>query len=740
MSSKKSPFTSKGVLTKLFTCGSEQKQKQDPTKAPLEIPDNSVEPSPVSREVKTARAVRVQYPLRTEDEDDEEEVSYTDIKTIGKGTFGVVYKARLCHNSEVIAIKKVFDDKRYKNRELLFMKQLHHPNIANLKYYFYTEDAGCRKGERYLNMILEFVPETLFSIAKCDGTYTKPLLDPMYIKVYTYQMFRCLNYLHSLNICHRDIKPQNLLIDPSTHVLKLCDFGSAKELLKDESNVSYICSRYYRAPELIFGAKDYNCLIDMWSAGCVLGELFQGHPLFPGATGPDQLVEIMKVLGTPSYEDIMDINHNITNIRLPPVLVPMPWHKIFSKQQLSYDATNLISQLLVFSPKKRLDALSACAHPFFKELRTRGVMLPDGSPLPPLFDFTKEELAYSPQITERLVPSGWSEDWNKFSASQLPDNFHPEDESLKNKLVKLARNSFKKTSFKREHYEPPTYDVEAKDEEALPTADVLALEARERMKWDDDDSDHHFEELSHAVVDLSMKTTPESMGSEKKKKKSRRRFGSSEDQQPDANGESHEATFSTPRKAKDADGFQDDLDSFVHISKEDESLAATPGDKKPRRKKKRTVQSGIDDGDEGEKWRQDAWSGGVDHLNDEVLRAVSSSTPADLDEGHEEVKVTKKKKVKKQRSRDDSMHGSFDNLEESVNPSPTHNLKAPGRRAKAAKQTEEYHRDESGYDVTQTADGHVVKTVVTKETTVVVDAPRRSKKKHVKHYHDEDEV
>lgn len=153
------------------------------------------------------------------------------------------------------------------------------------------------------------------------------------------------------------------------------------------------------------------------------------------------------------------------------------------------------------------------------------------------------------------------------------------------------------------------------------------------------------------------------MGSEKKKKKSRRRFGSSEDQQPDANGESHEATFSTPRKAKDADGFQDDLDSFVHISKEDESLAATPGDKKPRRKKKRTVQSGIDDGDEGEKWRQDAWSGGVDHLNDEVLRAVSSSTPADLDEGHEEVKVTKKKKVKKQRSRDDSMHGSFDNLE-----------------------------------------------------------------------------
>lgn len=83
----------------------------------------------------------------------------------------------------------------------------------------------------------------------------------VFLQLYMYQLFRSLAYIHSLGICHRDIKPQNLLLDPDTGVLKLCDFGSAKHLVKGEPNVSYICSRYYRAPELIFGAIDYTTKI-----------------------------------------------------------------------------------------------------------------------------------------------------------------------------------------------------------------------------------------------------------------------------------------------------------------------------------------------------------------------------------------------------------------------------------------------------------------------------------------------
>lgn len=85
-----------------------------------------------------------------------------------------------------------------------------------------------------------------------------PILE---IKIYIYQLFRSLAYIHSQGICHRDIKPQNLLLDPNTGVLKLCDFGSAKILVQNEPNVSYICSRYYRAPELIFGATNYTTKI-----------------------------------------------------------------------------------------------------------------------------------------------------------------------------------------------------------------------------------------------------------------------------------------------------------------------------------------------------------------------------------------------------------------------------------------------------------------------------------------------
>ena len=90
-----------------------------------------------------------------------------------------------------------------------------------------------------------------------------------------------------MGICHRDIKPQNVLVDGSTNTIKLCDFGSAKQLVFGEPNISYICSRYYRAPELIFGNTEYDCAIDIWSVGCVIAELMLTMPIFPGESGVD---------------------------------------------------------------------------------------------------------------------------------------------------------------------------------------------------------------------------------------------------------------------------------------------------------------------------------------------------------------------------------------------------------------------------------------------------------------------
>ncbi|XP_065832455.1 glycogen synthase kinase-3 beta-like [Oscarella lobularis] len=331
--------------------------------------------------------------------DRSQEISYVDSNVIGKGSFGVVYQAKMMPSGETVAIKKVMQDKRFKHRELQIMRQLEHCNIVRLRYFFFS--SGDKRDEVYLNLVLEFVPETVHRVSR-HYSKSKQIIPLIYIKLYMYQLFRSLAYIHSHGICHRDIKPQNLLLDPESAILKLCDFGSAKVLTRGEPNVSYICSRYYRAPELIFGATDYTSDIDVWSAGCVLAELLLGQPIFPGNSGVDQLVEIIKILGTPTREQIREMNPNYTDFKFPQVKAH-PWHKVF-RPRIPAEAISLVSQLLEYIPSKRLNPLEACAHAFFGELREPGVRLPSGRDLPQLFNFSRQELSLKPSLAAVLIP------------------------------------------------------------------------------------------------------------------------------------------------------------------------------------------------------------------------------------------------------------------------------------------------------------------------------------------------
>uniref|UniRef100_A0A915EE10 Protein kinase domain-containing protein n=1 Tax=Ditylenchus dipsaci TaxID=166011 RepID=A0A915EE10_9BILA len=134
------------------------------------------------------------------------ELQYADTKVIGNGSFGVVYLAKLVQTNEDVAIKKVLQDKRFKNPEILFYSN------------------GDKKDEVYLNLILEYVPETVYRVAR-HYAKQRQIIPILYIKIYMYQLFRALAYIHTIGICHRDIKPQNLLLNAQTSVLKLCDFG-----------------------------------------------------------------------------------------------------------------------------------------------------------------------------------------------------------------------------------------------------------------------------------------------------------------------------------------------------------------------------------------------------------------------------------------------------------------------------------------------------------------------------------
>jgi len=321
-------------------------------------------------------------------------------KVVGNGSFGVVIKAIVQETKEMVAIKKVLQDNRYKNREVQIMQMLAHPCIVELKTIFYTN--GEKNGEVYLNLVLEYVPDTLYRVCR-HYTKLKQTLPIIYSKLYTYQLLRALGYIHSLGICHRDIKPQNLLLDPQTGILKLCDFGSAKILVKGEPNVSYICSRYYRAPELIFGATNYSTQIDIWSSGCVLAELLIGQPIFPGESGVDQLVEIIKVLGTPTREEIQAMNPTYTNYKFPQIK-GHTWSKIFRSKTPS-DAIDLVAKLLQYIPTARLRPYEALSHPFFDDLRSPSVMLPNGRPLPDvLFNFSEHELRELGSLATLLIP------------------------------------------------------------------------------------------------------------------------------------------------------------------------------------------------------------------------------------------------------------------------------------------------------------------------------------------------
>ena len=213
------------------------------------------------------------------------EHGYISIGVAGVGTFGAVFKAQR-KDGKVVAIKKVYFDPKYKNRELDLVPALRHPNCLVHYDHYITKEGP--KNDVYFHLVTEYLPETLETFS---SIFKKPSI--FYVKLFGYQLFAGLCYLHAHGVCHRDIKPSNVLIDLEDGRCQLCDFGSAKFLRKGEESVSYIATRSYRAPELILDCRSYTPKIDVWSAGCVLAEMvLGGSPLFK-ARNAEGVLEII---------------------------------------------------------------------------------------------------------------------------------------------------------------------------------------------------------------------------------------------------------------------------------------------------------------------------------------------------------------------------------------------------------------------------------------------------------------
>ena len=341
--------------------------------------------------------------------DKEEKLTENDLifdkkDIVGQGAFGEVFLAKIKKTGEKVAVKKVFQDRRYKNRELSIMQKLNHPNIVQLLSFYYTKAniPKAKSDDVFLNCIMDYVPETL-SILISKNKHNGTKFPSSLLKVYSYQMLKSIGYLHSIGICHRDIKPQNILIDPLDYTLKICDFGCAKQLVKNEENISYICSRYYRPPELVLGATFYTCQVDVWSIGCVIAELVLNRAIFPGKSAKEQLYEIIKILGTPSKEEINEMNPKVHITKLPNIPHKL-WKDVFKDKTDDLLFIDLVDKLLVYEPEKRLTPYQALNHPFFEEMKKKDFKLPNGNSVPKhIFQFKECEIQYDKENINKLL-------------------------------------------------------------------------------------------------------------------------------------------------------------------------------------------------------------------------------------------------------------------------------------------------------------------------------------------------
>ena len=233
---------------------------------------------------------------------------YKNLRFIGEGAYGIVVASDDMLHNEPVAIKKItsFEHQTFVQRTLREIKILlafDHENIIDIKNVI-REDSGPSMSEIYL--VQDLMETDLYRLLRTQQ------LSADHICYFTYQMLRGLKYIHSANVIHRDLKPSNLLLNSNCD-LKICDFGLARVCDPNHGHegilTEYVATRWYRAPEIMLNARHYTKAIDIWSIGCILCEMLTNQPLFPGNHYLEQLQLIFKVLGTPSPEDLSEIQN-----------------------------------------------------------------------------------------------------------------------------------------------------------------------------------------------------------------------------------------------------------------------------------------------------------------------------------------------------------------------------------------------------------------------------------------------
>jgi len=294
---------------------------------------------------------------------------YEKLEKIGEGTYGKVYKARCMRTGQLVALKKTrleMDEEGVPStclREVSLLQMLSKSNfVVRLIKVEHVEENG----KAILYLVFEYLDTDLRKFMDLGGKGPAHPLPKTTVQSFMYQLIKGVAHIHRHGVMHRDLKPQNLLVDKKTNLLKIADLGLGRAFTVPVKSYTHeIVTLWYRAPEVLLGSTHYSTPVDMWSVGCIFAELARKRPLFPGDSELQQLLHIFKLLGTPSES----VWPGVTKLR--------DWHEFpqwklqdlnKAVPELDNNGIDLLRRMLVYDPAERIHANQALDHPYFDTL------------------------------------------------------------------------------------------------------------------------------------------------------------------------------------------------------------------------------------------------------------------------------------------------------------------------------------------------------------------------------------
>jgi len=295
---------------------------------------------------------------------------YTVLEPVGQGAYGVVCSAQDEERHESVAVKKIenaFEHLTFAKRtlrELRILRHLSHENLIDIRHVFLP---GAKESFNDIYVVSELMETDLASILKSP----QPLSDE-HCQFFLYQILRGLKYFHSAEVIHRDLKPRNLLVNCNCD-LKICDYGLARVNFPSEEfracpMTEYVCTRWYRAPEVLCSWTNYGKAIDIWSVGCIFAEMMRRKPLFPGKNTQHQLQLVIACLGMPDQECLQKIPNSKCRKFIETLQITGSRSLADMLTSASQDAFDLLTKSLKFSPDKRIVVADALQHPYLAQL------------------------------------------------------------------------------------------------------------------------------------------------------------------------------------------------------------------------------------------------------------------------------------------------------------------------------------------------------------------------------------